>query len=263
VAKAASAIKAPPRNDDESSTAKRAFRGLLLPLAFSFVNFAGLLLSALSLKAMGDWTTWQFAGMFGILEASQGLASILQPNIWHLPVVELEKTDRTRTKLAWSTIFLPHWGGAARAFAGTVIIVASAVHHGDVQATAVLIVPLVIVLAALWVNATMLVARIGVAHPEADVVQFLVKRGDKTHELKPLSIGASLLQFALGIMTLPIANTLSSNALYDPGLRLEPLVLIATLIVTAAASALNLYVWRGRFAMRAPREQQVEVEQNA
>jgi hypothetical protein len=263
VAKAASAIKAPPRNEEKASLARRAFRGLLLPLTFSFINFAGLLLSALSLKALGDWTTWQFAGMFGIIEASQGLASIVQPNIWHLPVVELEKSDRTRTKLAWSTIFLPHWGGAARAFAGTVIIVASAVHHGDVQATAVLIVLLVIVLAALWVNVTMLVARLGVAHAGTDVVQLLVKWRGETHELKPLSIGASLLQFALGIMTLPIANTLSSNALYDPGIRLEPLVLIGTLIVTAAASALNLFLWRGRFAMRAPREQQVEVEQNA
>jgi len=263
VAKAASAIKAKPRNDDESSTAKRAFRGLFLPLSLSFINFAGLLLSAISLKALGDWTTWQFAGMFGILEASQGLASILQPNIWHLPVVELETSDRTRTKLAWSTIFLPHWGGAARAFGGTVIIVASAVHHGDVQPTAVLIVPLVIVLAALWVNATMLVARLGVAHAQTDVVQFVVKWRGQTHELKPLSIRASLLQFCLGIMTLPIANSLSANALFDPGLRLDPLILAATLLVTLVTSVLTVVVWQGRFAMRAPREQQVEVEQNA
>src|SRR4051795_4281860 len=142
--------------NDDASVARRAFRGLFLPLTLSFINFAGLLLSAVSLKALGDWTTWQFAGMFGILEASQGLAGILQPNIWHLPVVELETSDRTRIKMAWSTIFLPHWGGAARAFAGSSIIVASAVHHGEVQPTAVLIVPLVLLLAALLANATML-----------------------------------------------------------------------------------------------------------
>jgi hypothetical protein len=64
-------------------------------------------------------------------------------------------------------------------------------------------------------------------------------------------------------MTLPIANTLSAKALFDPGLRLAPLLLVATLAVTAVASALTVVVWQGRFAMRAQREQQVEVEQNA
>jgi hypothetical protein len=236
---------------------------LFLPLTLSFLNFTGLLLSAISLKALGDWSTWQFAGLFGIMEASQGLASILQPNIWHLPVVELETSDRTRVKMAWSTIFLPHWGGAARAFGGSTIIVVSAVHHGDVQASAALIVPLVVVLASLWVCATMLVARLGVKYADTDVVQLLVKWRGKTHELRPLSIGASLFQFALGISTLPVANILSPRVLFDPGVRLEPAFFFATLAFTALVAALAYLVWRGRFAVQAPREQQREVEQNA
>src|SRR3954466_14749225 len=105
----------------------------------------------------------------------------------------------------------------------------------------------------------MLVARLGVAHAGTDVVQFLVKWRGETHELRPLSIGASLLQFGLGIMTLPIANLLSSKTLFDPGLRLQPLLFVAVLVLTLAMCALNAIVWQGRFAMRAPREQQVEV----
>jgi hypothetical protein len=251
------------RNNDDASVARRAFRGLVLPLSLSFINFAGLLLSALSLNALGDWTTWQFAAMFGILEASQGLASILQPNIWHLPVVELETDARTRTKLAVSTIFLPHWGGAARAAGGASLVVASAVHHGNTDVSAALLVPEVLLLAALWVNATMLVARLGVRWAETDVVQLLVKWRGKTHELRPLSIGASLLQFFLGTMTLPTANLVNPSVLFDPGLRLQVMTLLITLMLTIAATALSAIVWQGRFAVQAPRQQQREIEQNA
>lgn len=248
---------------NETSTAQRAFRGLLLPLTLSFVNFTGLLLSAISLKALGDWSTWQFAGLFGVLETAQGLASILQPNIWHLPVVELETDRRTRTQMAASSIFLPHWGGAARAAAGTSLVVATAVHFGSAEASAVLLVPEVLLLATLMVCATMLVARLGVRWPEVDVVQFVVKWRGKSKELKPLSIGASLLQFCLGIITLPAANLLSPSLLYDPGLHLAPVTLLVTLLAAVAVSAFTAFLWRGRFAVQAPLAQQREVEQNA
>jgi len=261
VAKAV-AIKSPERSG-ENSTASRAFRGLLLPLALSFLNFTGLLLSAVSLGALGDWSTWQFAAMFGVMEAAQGIASILQPNIWHLPVVELETSDRTRTKLALSSILLPHWGGLARAAGGTSLVVASAIHHGATQPSAVLLLPEVLLLGIVMVCATMLVARAGVRWAETDVVQFVVRWRGKEHELKPLSIGASLVQFALGIMTLPIAKTVSPSVLFDPGLHFSPVLLLGSLLATIAVTAVTAFAWRDRFAVKAQREQQREVEQNA
>src|SRR5690349_17441688 len=88
----------------------RAFRGLFVPLALSLTSFVGLLLTAISLGLAEEWTAWQFSGLYGVADAASGLASIVLPNIWHLPVTEVETSRMTRTKLAVSAVFLPHWG---------------------------------------------------------------------------------------------------------------------------------------------------------
>src|SRR5919201_2827680 len=92
----------------------RAFRGLLLTFALSFVNLVGIIFTLSALGGLEPWSPWQFVGAFGVLEAASGIANVISPNIWRLPVAELTTSDRTDVKIAASTLLLPHWGGLAR-----------------------------------------------------------------------------------------------------------------------------------------------------
>src|SRR6185312_23811 len=101
----------------------RAFSGLALVFALSFVNLVGILVTATALGGIAPWTRWQFIGMFGVVELASGLANILSPNIWRLPVAELRTSKRTDVKLAASALLLPQWGGLARTGAGLAFVV--------------------------------------------------------------------------------------------------------------------------------------------
>lgn len=240
----------------------RAFRGLVLVFLLSFLSLFGILLTITAMGGLGDWTRWQFIGLFGLVEAGSGLANIIVPNIWRLPVAELQTKHSTEVKLAASAMLIPHWGGATRMAAGVVLVTAAAAHEGAGAGT-VGVVVLGLLFAWILVTASALVARAGVARPETDVVQFVVRWGGKETEVPPISIGASVLQFLLGIITIPMVKLMPPDSLYRPELGVSPLVLAAAVIIALAFTGATVAVWAGRIDWHAPREQQREAEKFA
>ncbi len=237
----------------------RAFRGLALVFALSFLNLLGVLLTAAVLGGIAPWSGWQFIGMFGVVEVASGLANVLSPNIWRLPIAELQTSERTNVKLAASALLLPHWGGLARAAAGLVCMALAAWQEGIAPVT-VLLIPFVLALAWLVLALSAVFARLGVAYPELDVVQFVVRLGRNEKELEPISIGASVLQFVLSIATLPIAKLLPPSVLYQPAFGPSASALLLALVTSGSATAFTYRIWAGRVAVRAAREQQREAE---
>ena len=237
----------------------RAFRGLALVFALSFVNLVGILVTAMALGGIDPWSRWQFIGMFGVVEAASGLANVLSPNVWRLPVAELRTSKRTDVELAASALLLPHWGGLARAGAGIVLIALAAWQEG-LAPVSLLLVPFVLALAWFVLAVSAVLARGGVARPELDVLQFVVRWGGRERELTPISIGASAFQFVLTIVTLPIAKLLPPSVLYQPAIGPSPAALLVVLAAAAASGLAAYLVWSGRIAFHAPAEQQREAE---
>src|SRR5690606_17920408 len=155
---------------------------------------------------------------FGVIEASAGISNIFAPNIWHLPVAEMETSKRTPVRLAASTMLIPHWGGGARALAGMIMMLASGFSEGWGMQS-VLLLPLLVALIVLFLGISAALGRIGVAHPETDIMQWVLRWRGKEKELEPLSISASIQQFVLGILTLPAVKTLAPGALFGPEFR--------------------------------------------
>jgi len=242
-----------------ASTRGRAFSGLALVFALSFVNLVGILVTATALGGVAPWTRWQFIGMFGVVELASGLANVLSPNIWRLPVAELQTSKGTDVKLAASALLLPHWGGLARAGAGLAFVVLAAWEEG-VAPVSLLLVPLVLALAWFVLAVSAALARAGVARPDVDVVQFVVRWGRRERELTPISVGASVFQFLLTIITLPAAKLLPPSVLYQPEIGPSPAALLVSLGLCAGSSAVAYLAWSNRIVIHAPAEQQREAE---
>src|SRR5688572_14169141 len=185
---------AQPRETKAKQGMDRAFRGLVFVFLLSFLNLAGLVLTIAALGGLGAWSRWQFVGAFGVIEAASGLANIVSPNIWRLPVAELETSNRTDVKLAASALVLPHWGGLARCGAGGVCLALAAWYEGLGPAS-VGLVPFVLALGWSILAISAALARAGVAWPEVDVVQLVVRWGRREKESRPISIGAAVFQF--------------------------------------------------------------------
>jgi hypothetical protein len=124
----------------------------------------------------------------------------------------------------------------------------------------VLLVPFVLALAWFIVAASAVLARGGVARPDLDVLQFVVRWGDRERELTPISIGASVFQFLLTIVTLPIAKLLPLSVLYQPAIGPSPAALVVALGAAAASGVAAYLVWSDRIALHAGAEQQREAE---
>jgi hypothetical protein len=197
--------------------------------------------------------------MFGVVEVASGLANVLSPNVWRLPVAELQTSERTEVRLAASALLLPHWGGLARAAAGSVFIALAGWQEG-IAPVSLLLVPLVVALAWFVLAASAVLARGGVARPDLDVVQLVVLWGRRKTELTPISVGASAFQFLLTVVTLPIAKLLSPSVLYQPAIGPSPTALVVVLALSAGSGAAAYVVWSGRVALDAPAEQQREAE---
>jgi hypothetical protein len=240
----------------------RAFRGLALVFALSFLNLIGVLVTATAVGGVEPWSRWQFIGLFGIVEAASGLANVLSPNIWRLPIAELQTRERTDVKLAASALRLPHWGGLARSAAGLVCMGLAAWQEGFGAASAGLV-PFILALAWSILAISAAVARAGVAWPQFDVVQFVVRWGRREKELAPISIGASVFQFLLSISTIPIAKLLPPSVLYQPELAPSGGALLLSLVVSAGLLAVIYLVWSGRIAWKASTEQQREAEEKS
>lgn len=237
----------------------RAFRGLALVFALSLLNLVGVLLTLSALGGVEPWSRWQFVGLFGVVEAASGLANVISPNVWRLPVAELRTSGRTDVKLAASAMLLPHWGGLARTAAGLFCLALAAWQEG-VAFGSLLLVPLVLALAGFVLTASAVLARAGVAYPERDVLQFVVRWGRQERELAPISIGASLFQFLLSVVTLPVAKALPPSVLYQPAIAPSARALLVVLGSSAASTAAAYVAWSNRVAFHAPAEQQREAE---
>jgi hypothetical protein len=247
---------------DERGSRVRAFRGLGLVFVLSFLNLVGVLVTATALGGVEPWSRWQFVGMYGVLEAASGLANVITPNIWRLPIAEMQTRGRTEVKLAASTVLLPHWGGLARTFAGLVFMGLAAWQQGMGAATPALV-PLVFALAVSILAISALLARAGVARPDVDVLQFVVRWGRREKELAPISIAASVFQFLLSIATIPAAKLLAPSALYQPELGPSAKALLAAAAISVALAAIAYLAWWGRVAVEATADQQREAEERS
>ena len=159
-------------------------------------------------------------------------------------------------------MLLPHWGGLARLAAGLVFTALAAWQEGLGPASAALV-PLVLVLAWSILALSAVLAWAGVARPDLDVVQFVVRWGLREKELAPISIGASLLQVVLSIATIPAAKLLPPAVLYQPKIGPSADALLVTLAVSTALAALVYVLWSGRIELKAPAEQQREAEEHS
>jgi hypothetical protein len=247
---------------DRAVGARRAFRGLFLVFLLSFFNLIGLIVTATALGGLAPWSRWQFIGVFGLLEAASGLANVISPNIWRLPVAELTTSGRTDVKLAASTLLLPHWGGLARFAAGLVCLGVSAWKDGLGPASAGLV-PLVAAV-AWWILAiSAVLARAGVARPDLDVFQLVGRWGGREKEFPPVSISAVMFQFVLSIITLPAVKLLPPSVLYQPELGPSLDALLFAFALSAVLLALVYLLWAGRIEWDARPEQQREAEEHA
>jgi hypothetical protein len=240
----------------------RAFRGLTLVFLLSFVNLVGVIFTAAALGGVEPWSRWQFVGAFGVIETASGLANVLSPNIWRLPVAELQTSRRTDVRLAASALLLPHWGGLARSAAGIVCLALAARQSGVGPATLALV-PFVLALAWSILAVSAALARAGVARPDLDVLQIIVRLGRREKEMEPVSIGASCFQFLLSIGTIPAVKLLPPSVLYQPDLGPSRDAVLVALGLAAALTALVWLLWAGRVELHAPREQQREAEERA
>jgi hypothetical protein len=248
--------------DTDAPRPGRAFRGLVLVFLLSFVNLVGVIVTVAALGGLAPWSRWEFVGVFGILEASAGLANVISPNIWRLPVAELQTSERTEVGLAASALLLPHWGGLARCGAGVVFLAVAGWQEGVGPASFALV-PLVLALAWSILAVSALLARAGIARPDLDVIQIVVRRGDRDRELPAVSIGASVLQFALSIATIPLVKLLPPSVLYRPELGPSGSALLVAAALSAVLLVLVYVAWAGRVERDAPQEQQREAEENA
>ncbi len=244
-----------------NTSENRAFRGLFLVFLLTFLNLAGILLTAIGLNALDGWTTWQFVGLFGIVEAGGGLANVITPNLWAMPVVEQETSKRTRTVLALDILMMPHWGGFARSGAGIAMIVLAGIQEGFGPATALLPV-LCVIVALLQISLSLLIARGGVERPDYDVLQITLN-WYKAIDLPPISLSASALQFFLSLITIPAVTVIAPGAIFQPEIGPSALTLASLSIATVVATVLGLAAWNGRYARHAPREQLEEAEARA
>jgi hypothetical protein len=246
----------------DSPNKQRAFRGLALVFVVTFINFVGIMITLTSLGGLEPWTRWQFLGLFGVIETSAGLSNILAPNLWHLPVAEMETSKRTPIRLAATTMLIHHWGGGARAAAGAIMVLISGFSEGW-GPQSLLLLPLIAALCVLFLGVSAAIARWGVAYPKVDIVQFIVRWRGKEKEMEPLSISASVQQFVLGIITLPAVGILAPGSLFGPELRPSIEGFVATLVLAAVSIAATALLWAGRLQWKAPPEQQREAEANA
>jgi hypothetical protein len=228
----------------------------------SFLNLIGVILTMTALGGLAPWSRWQFIGAFGVIEAASGLANVISPNIWRLPIAELQTSERTDVKLAGSALLLPHWGGLARSAAGVVCLAVAAWQESLGPASAVLV-PFVLALAWVILALSAVLARAGLARPDLDVVQLVVRWGRREKEIAPISISAAAFQFLLSIITIPTAKLLAPSVLYQPELGPSWGALLLALALSAALAVLVYVLWSGRIELDAPPEQQREAEKHA
>jgi hypothetical protein len=222
---------------------------LILAFAFSFFNFALLVLSGLFVGGLDHWSVRQFAGLYGLIETSTGIANLVAPNFWALPVSEFRSRSETVVVVALADLRVIHVDGVGRVLGGGLFLAWSAAAAG-VRLESLLLLPLTTLLGLTIIALSGLVARWGIARPDIDVLQLKVYWRNREKVLPPISLGTSYLQFFLTLVPLPIAAATGPRFLFHPefypSLELAALTLVVTLIVVA----LFLAAWSSRVAIR-------------
>jgi hypothetical protein len=238
----------------------RAIAGLIVPLSLSFVNLIGAFLILSSFGGVEPWSDTQFIGLFGVIETGIGLSFLISPNLWRLPVAEANTSPRSAVRLAPSIIFAPHWAALAKAFAGLLMILYAAFEEGIGLNTLGL--PFAVLFIALaFVSLSLIVARLGVARPDLDVVFLTARRpGHEELALPGISIGGVILQVLSNFGIVPAVKLLTPSALYNPEFGQSLGLLLVTAVCGLAPLMVAWLVWRDRLATKPPAEQRREAE---
>jgi hypothetical protein len=144
-----------------------------------------------------------------------------------------------------------------------VVCIALAAWKTGVGPASILLVPFVLLLAWSVVAISTALARAGIARPDIDVFQFVVRWRNGEHELTPVSLGAAVFQFLLAIVTIPAVKLFPPSVLYQPEIGPSLEALLATVALAVALLLLVYWLWSDRIEMEAPREQQREAEEHA
>lgn len=220
-------------------------RQFIVGITLTVFNLFGALLTLSAIGGRGDWTVWQFVGLFGLIEWATGIAIVLGPNAWQLPIKQ-GRDMKSDVALECRSLLTPHWAPGVKAAGGFVLMCAAAVVEGVGPASAG-----VVLLAAFVVIASMalsvLLARVGVARPDLDVFHFIVKRPGRTdRELPGISVGAMLVQLLLNILTIPAVKLFGPSMLYQPELAPSLNALAWSGAAAVLLAALALLAWRGK-----------------
>lgn len=236
----------------------RTLRGLVFGFVLSAVNLVGAFLTIAALGGLGPWSTWQFIGLFAVMEIATGIGFILGPNIWKLPVVQGE-TDGP-VHLAATSILKPHWAAGAKTLAGIALLAGTA-YHEAIGPETLGVVPLVLGILAAVIGLSLIAARLGVARPDIDVYGFTVRRPRREDKALPgFSLGASVVQLLINIGTFPAVKLLGPEVLYQPALGPSLELMIAVVATGAVALITGFACWSGRLRLRAHRHQAIAEE---
>jgi hypothetical protein len=242
---------------------RRTLRYGLPGFVLSFINLAGAFLTIAALGGLGAWSDWQFIGFFAAVEVATGIAFVIGPNIWHLPVAQGDLGDRTRIQLAASTILIPHWAAVAKAVGGLVLLVTAMWKEGAGPATLGLL-PFMLAIVAAVLGVSLLAARWGVARPDLDVYTFVIRRPKRPeHTLPGISLSASVVQLLTNLGAFPLVKVMAPGSFYRPEMGPSPGVLAFCLVIGLPLLAVGLIAWQGRIRWHAPRAQQRDAEKVA
>jgi hypothetical protein len=237
------------------------FSKAVLILAVSFVNLAGAFLAVLSLGGLGEWSDWQFVGLFGLIEAGMGFAFVVGPNIWRLPAAEANTDARTKVRLAPDVLLVPQWGAVPKIVAGLLMLAAAAWQEGW-SPWSLGILPVMFLLAFAVLGLSLVLARAGVARPDLDVFAVTVRRPRREDLALPsISIGGLFIQLITQIGVFPLVKLAPPALLYRPELAPSGGLLATTALTAGVLMVLAWLLWRGRIGWRAPCAQQAELEQ--
>src|SRR5439155_12939658 len=191
-----------------------------------------------ALVGLESWSDRQFIGLFGFVELSIGLAYLIAPNIWRLPVAEANTSDRTKIRLAASTLLIPHWVAAAKLLSGVTMLTYAAAGEG--VGSAGLGLPFAVAfISSGFLALCLIAARLGVARPDLDVFFIIVRRpAHKDQELPSLSFSGVLMQALSNLGVFPTVALTSPAIFYRPEIGPAPLFLLVAGLASAFFAAL-------------------------
>jgi hypothetical protein len=234
----------------------RALRGLIGVFLLSLLNLIGAFFALMAIGGIAPWTQWQFIGIFGFMEIATALALLIAPNVWRLPVQETTQ----RVVLCPGALFIPRWGALAKLAAGLLLLGVASTQTG-VGAGVVLLPFVALAIALLMVALSLAAARLGVARPDLDVCQVVIKRPNRPELALPgVSLSSLVVQFLLNITIVPLVKVAPPTILYNPALGPSITVAVFALLGSALAAGVAAFAWRDRMAWRAPLGVEVDAE---